>query len=49
MKIKEISAGKTYLIRKNILRNGIDLPYKFKEDFESEYWEKYFDNNKPKH
>jgi len=36
MKIKEISAGKTYLIRKNILRNGIDLPYKFKEDFDED-------------
>lgn len=36
MIIKEISAEKTYLIRKNILRNGIDLPFKFIEDFDAD-------------
>nr|BFF40360.1 GNAT family N-acetyltransferase [Tenacibaculum mesophilum] len=32
IKIKNISAQETYNIRLTVLRNNIDLPYKFKED-----------------
>ncbi|WP_435263583.1 GNAT family N-acetyltransferase [Tenacibaculum sp. nBUS_03] len=34
--IKKIKATDTYLIRKEILRKGIDLPYKFAGDFDDE-------------
>lgn len=36
IKIKEIKTQETYEIRLAILRNEIDLPYKFKEDFDKD-------------
>lgn len=34
VKIKEITSKETYEIRLAVLRSGIELPYRFKEDFE---------------
>lgn len=34
IKVNKISAKETYAIRLSVLRNGIDLPYKFINDFE---------------
>ena len=33
IEIKKIKTEETYAMRLAILRNGVDLPYKFKEDF----------------
>ncbi|CAM1348469.1 GNAT family N-acetyltransferase [Tenacibaculum ascidiaceicola] len=47
IKIKNISAQETYKIRLAVLRNNIDLPYKFKEDeFENTFHLGAFYNNK---
>lgn len=47
IKIKNISAQETYEIRLAVLRNNIDLPYKFKEDeFENTFHLGAFYNNK---
>ncbi|MDO6674971.1 GNAT family N-acetyltransferase [Tenacibaculum sp. 1_MG-2023] len=47
IKIKNISAQETYDIRLAVLRNNIDLPYKFKEDkLESTFHLGAFYNNK---
>ncbi|MGG6232025.1 GNAT family N-acetyltransferase [Tenacibaculum sp. SDUM215027] len=47
IKIKNISAQETYNIRLTVLRNNVDLPYKFKEDeHESTFHLGAFHNNK---
>ncbi|MDX8554748.1 GNAT family N-acetyltransferase [Tenacibaculum sp. 1B UA] len=47
IKIKNISAQETYNIRLTVLRNNIDLPYKFKEDkYERSFHLGAFHNNK---
>ena len=47
IKIKNISAQETYDIRLAVLRNNIDLPYKFKEDeHDSSFHLGAFHNNK---
>lgn len=47
IKIKNISAQETYEIRLAVLRNNIDLPYKFKEDeFENTFHLGAFYNDK---
>lgn len=47
IKIKNISAHETYDIRLAVLRNNIDLPYKFKEDeHDSSFHLGAFHNNK---
>ena len=36
IEVKKIKPEETYSIRLNILRKGIDLPYKYKEDFDKD-------------
>jgi predicted GNAT family N-acyltransferase len=36
IEVKEIEAKETYPLRLTVLRKGIDLPYKFKEDFDED-------------